>query len=445
MKRHNYGLNHLSATCGQVGRLQTLSCVPIIAGDSIEARLSGNFNLSPHRKNVLLDGRWDIYVFFVPHRICFDGQYSGPDRDTWQPGTRWKNFIEDKSLETATFATETFTGNEPMFLGTHARPSGADYVVPEWRLQGYNLIYNRYFRDIDRDDNEWAYNVNAKDKPSSTNESAHRFGRRTCHLPMRPFTAIKSNISNSVVNGQGAFANQTVVDIEKAQADYHSQVDSEYFGDRYAEVLRNAFGSGYRDDDSDPVLLKSFRQWVSGQNVIGSDDASLGQLTGMTATELDLHFPRRSFREHGTLWIMGVFRYAPVLNNGIHYFDYDTNPSYVDFTGDPQLLHAQEPKQYASQHFVKDGNANILGTLPHGWWLREQPDYIHNFYSRFDGYPFLDGLPQSVADSNNYIRPEEYNQVFASMQFGHWQSQMEIAMEAYRVVPPAVTSLKAGV
>jgi hypothetical protein len=45
--RNAYDLSHFSFSLGAIGSLQTLSVVPIVAGDSMQLDLQGVFRLSP--------------------------------------------------------------------------------------------------------------------------------------------------------------------------------------------------------------------------------------------------------------------------------------------------------------------------------------------------------------------------------------------------------------
>ena len=98
--RTPHDLSHLVFSCGKMGRLQTLSCVPVMAGDSFEQDLVGSFRLSPMRRGLAVDSMVDIFTFYVPHRHIYgdawitmmeEGVASDPitDTDDNQPIAIW--------------------------------------------------------------------------------------------------------------------------------------------------------------------------------------------------------------------------------------------------------------------------------------------------------------------------------------------------------------------
>ena len=78
-KRCSYDLSHFSFLTGRIGRLQTLSVMPVVAGDSFELMLEGVFRLSPLRRQLVMDCRVDLMAFYIPHRHIY--------------GDDWVNFI----------------------------------------------------------------------------------------------------------------------------------------------------------------------------------------------------------------------------------------------------------------------------------------------------------------------------------------------------------------
>ena len=54
LDRCSYDLGHFTIQCGAIGALQTLSLIPVCAGDSFEIDFNGVFRLSPLRRNPLI-------------------------------------------------------------------------------------------------------------------------------------------------------------------------------------------------------------------------------------------------------------------------------------------------------------------------------------------------------------------------------------------------------
>ena len=128
MKRTRYDLGHFSFSCGQVGRLQTLSFIPVVAGDSVGINLEGVFRLSPLRRNLTVDIMVDLFAFFVPYRHVY--------------GQDWIDFILQGNDESIIFPTTELGANNIHYLGV----SNLTGSIPRWMTAGYNRIWNRYFR-----------------------------------------------------------------------------------------------------------------------------------------------------------------------------------------------------------------------------------------------------------------------------------------------------------
>src|SRR5258707_13017777 len=73
-ERMPHDLSHLGFLAGQIGRLITISCTPVIAGDCFEMDAVGALRLSPLRRGLAIDSTVDIFTFYVPHRHVYDLQ-----------------------------------------------------------------------------------------------------------------------------------------------------------------------------------------------------------------------------------------------------------------------------------------------------------------------------------------------------------------------------------
>ena len=168
MKRYDYDLSHFSLICGKVGRLGGVTVVPVVAGDSFEAQITSVVNMSPLRRQLTLDARFDIFGFFVPHRHIY--------------GDDWNTFIEEGYDETVTFTGQALS-NPVYFMGCGHELSG---TVPKWLPWGYNRIWNRWFRVPNAAGSELA------DTYTPTADDECRYGYKTAHLPSY-FTGLGSS------------------------------------------------------------------------------------------------------------------------------------------------------------------------------------------------------------------------------------------------------------
>ena len=66
--RNLFDLSHYSLMAGNIGRLQTLSLIPIVAGDSITLNLDTVIRLTQLRRDMVIDAKVDLFAFYIPHR-----------------------------------------------------------------------------------------------------------------------------------------------------------------------------------------------------------------------------------------------------------------------------------------------------------------------------------------------------------------------------------------
>jgi len=133
IERNEYDLSHFCHQVGHIGRLTTLACVPIIAGDSMQLDLAGVFRASPLRRNMYLDYHVDIAAFYVKHR--HDAIY----------GDTWVTFMKQGFDESQTLGTDTMAAGVSLnCLAVYTNPSTA---LPRWLTRGLPYIWNRFYRD----------------------------------------------------------------------------------------------------------------------------------------------------------------------------------------------------------------------------------------------------------------------------------------------------------
>ena len=110
MKRYPTDLSHYAFQCGDIGKLQTISCIPVMAGDSISLDFEGVFRLSPLRRNLVVDCCVEIFGFYDKHRHTY--------------GADWITFIKDGVREAITFPSVS-EASEKYYLGTFYSASEA--------------------------------------------------------------------------------------------------------------------------------------------------------------------------------------------------------------------------------------------------------------------------------------------------------------------------------
>ena len=421
MPRNIYDLSHFEFSAGQVGRLQTLACIPIIAGDSIELNMQGIWRQSALRRNLTVDAHVDNFAFFVPHRHIY--------------GDDWINFIKQGTDETVTFSTINLGAEEIDYIAS----GSATGVLPLWRFAGYNRIWNRYFRaptDV---------TAELSDTDFGTGDSNRKQFGQLCGRIKTPWTSgINATVDASDREASTAGNVLDILDLERVRARYRTEQQRDWFNQRYTDLLEDVFG-GFANADADerPTLIKRQHHMLSGYDVDGTDAAALGTYSGKSVGTCGLSFPRRFFPEHGALWIMTLMRYPTIHEEEVHYLDKKSQPTYLEIAADPQLWEAEPPHEIQVQDFFKGTDSSSLGTVPYGQWYRYHPSHVHRLYDALDGFTFIASIPGNQ-DQARYVRNNDYNNVYQTTQLGDWQVQARIGVTAHRAVPTVLESIFAG-
>ena len=431
MKRNAFDLGHQSQMTGKIGRLQTLSVIPVMAGDSLQIDMKGLFRLSPLRRNITMDAKVDLFAFYIPHRHIY--------------GENWTNFIKEGIDEGITFPGKTVGWPEE-----YAGNSDADGdVKPLWRHAGYNRIWNRYFRAPTDDlsilgDND-LITVGTGGETAAT---IAKYGRKVCYLKSIWTTSIdgETDINDRKVNiseiaGTDYF---DILDLAKTKARYRTELQREWFARRYNDVMSEIWGSGVNiDADERPQLCMRKSFWLSGYDIDGTGDANLGQFSGKVAGTGGMHMPRKYFNEHGAVWLMCCIRFPTVHSKEKNFLHQLVNPSYKEIAGDYDIVAAEPPVNLETEDYFNSSQNVILGKIPYGQWYRHQAHRVHSDFEDIEGYAFIDELPLTK-DQSRYVNSEYYDQVFQTDQLSHWNTSMNINAMVLRGVPTARGSIFAG-
>lgn len=414
-------LSHFSFDAGEIGHLQTIAAIPIVAGDSVSVDLEGIWRLSPLRRNLVVDCQIDMFAFFVPHRHIY--------------GEEWIDFIKEGKNATANFPPAS-TNVTIDYLGAHY---SVDEEMPLWVPGGYNRIWNRYFRAPTDD-----VKIRADDYfANSVDERLHGF--RCGYLPKPWSTGVYDGGVSETEREVPVVADTfDIVDLNRVQAEYRSEVDREYFGQRYNDLLNTVFGSTVNTDaDERPTLCAHNSWWLSGYDVDGTADATLGSYSGKSAGIGKMGFRRKFFPEHGAMWIMTMARFPTIHVLERHFLASKVNPSYLEISGDPDLVAAEPPAPLLGNEFFRAATATDLGEGPYGQWYRYHPSHVHQLYEELDGFTFIDTRIDTI-ERSHYMTANEYDEVFQTTQLGHWQSHSSVGVHVNRVTTGPRSSLYAG-
>lgn len=419
-KRNPYDLSHLSFSVGAIGALQTLSTIPVVAGDSMQLDLQGIFRLSPLRRNLTTDVTVDLFAFFVPHRHIY---------------TNWEDFIKDGYDEAITLGTDSITSNLQC-CGT----TNLNGTTPRWAHRGYAQIWNRYFRDP-TDDNEKSEDYL---KDILETDDRRKYGEPCCYLPSIWNTNVKSELTSDDYTLASA-TDFDIRDLSLLKGRLKTEIMREQFSQRYADVIRTGWGTNVSTDaDQRPTLIMRNTTQLSGYDVDTTDTAGVGTWAGKSVGVCDLRFPMRVFPEHGALWIMALLRFPTIHANEVHYLIKKSEPTYQQISGDPELVSRSAPIDItAGDVFFDSSDATSLGRMPYAQWYRQHPNYSHPEFANVNGFPFIQTDFTTRAGAL-YPGLAAYDGVFQSTQLKHWQSQVRVGLKSLRHVPDVMSSIFVG-
>lgn len=429
--RNTYDLSCYNAVCGQIGRLQTLFTIPVYANDTIDINLIGALRLSELKRYLTLDCKVDTFAFYVKHRFIY--------------GSTWEDMVMNGMQDATVLPTDTATYHTMDFLG--GTPPG---TIPKAYNEGYYAIWNDYFR---------IPNVTPTPKASmnlthSLDQDEYRWGELTARLPSFwntgvPATNIDAVDYQEVVPNAGG--NIELLDIANVQAQYKDQVDLEWFGHRYRDVLANKHGSQGVSIDADerPELLMHNESWLSGYDVDGTDAQTLGNYKGKSQGTINLRVPPKYFNEHGMIWVMMVIRFPSILQEEKHYLMHHTW-DYETIMGDPNIWNIKPPIELSEDDFHGLGGSDSWGVHPYGQWARTQPNRIHQRFHGLEGFPFIAentiDLWDLHYDGEQFGWPGAPDTIdyFGNEDLGHWNLISKAEITAKRNIPTARKSLYAG-
>lgn len=451
MDRNTFDLSHLSHTAGHIGRIQTLSVIPVEAGSSLDINLDGLARLAPCRKEIVSECQVDICAFFVPHRIVYG-----------QP------FID--MLKEGADSVPSFTG-----IPVAAAYRNASYLtlssiganINRALLEGYNRIYYNYYAVP-------SFSANPDEPGGATNNftffpttqpgaaNCRKYGRLAARLPhvLNGGNAVNVAVSGWETQGLSDVDAQVPVtagtfdirDLALVKSRFKSEAESAWFDHFYQDVMQTRWGTEV-GPDTDPTnlrphMLMRATHMMSGTDIDGMGDANMGTFQGKTLERISFNMPRKYFNEHGFVFVLGLFRYPLVHAREAHPLLQVTNYTYDQIAADPERYAAIKPEQFDPTPWLVGGStftptANVL--QPYGQHYRFQPNRVHENFapSVIPGYPFSN-FNGPLLDNWYYYADEEYRETFQTNQIGQWQLQARLKVMKQSVLPNVNASIFAG-
>lgn len=423
--RQSYDLSHWSMQAGAIGSMTSLATIPVIAGDSIELDISSVFRMSPFRRQMYLDALVDIAVFYVKHRHIYG------DDD-------WTNFIRQGFDESVTFGTDTMPAVDANCWALKVNPSAA---APRWLTRGMVYIHNNYYRDPSYAAGELAVDYFPNLSASS---EIWNWGLPCCHLKSMSTGTVDSTIATADYRLPLESSEVSLLSLDALRGRLQSEISRDYFSIRYRDVLSHTWGSNVNPDvDRRPELAYRTSQWLSGLDVTGTDDATLGSWVSKAQALIRCKMPSKFIPEHGALWVVALVRFPFVHDKETHYLATKSQPTYAQLAGDPSIVGTQTPVTLnGTDIFIGSGSVD-LGEIPHSQWYRTHPSFVHGRYPIVAGHPFLTNNPSDRPNAL-YIEHDDYDGAFQNYSLKHWNAQSHVGVKAKRFVPDVRRSIFAG-
>jgi len=437
--RNQYDLSSKAMVTGHIGRLQTLQIYPVVADDSFELEASGIIRLSPLRREVVSEWQIDVHGFFVPHRHIY--------------GSAWalmlKEGVDSPATGITPYSIAAASRNAP-YLGVPALAA----TTPKWLIDGYNWIWDQYYR-IPYQPSDATMGTFPTGAAGTADERWRKYGRLCARLdgPLTMTTRVNSggaiswrDLDYATDTDVAAVATLDVADLARVQGELRSEIQATYFSDRYRDVLNSKFGTSVSiDADQRPELLFSETFMMSGHDVDGTDQATLGSFVGKANGSVRFYMPRKHFNEHGCIWVMALVRPEHINQAELHPLT-KVAETYLNTVADPAQWENREPEPTAWSDWINTTTPTTGQTqyyTPFGSHYRIQPNRIH------PDLDFSAGYPWSVINDPSgqlflYHSDSEYGNCFTSVQFGHYQIALEIQADAWRRIPKPEASIFTG-
>lgn len=455
MDRNTYSLSHLSHRAFHIGRWQTLSILPMEPGSSIDLSIEGIMRLAAPRREIVSDCQFDICVFWVPHRI--------------HQGQKWIDFINKGPTATPYTSDTTINVGADYRTAPYLCQNVIGATINPMIVMGYNSIFYNYLAIPSfsgNADNPAINNLDFDWFPTNETGAANcrLYGRLAARLPhiLNGANVVDeggsagweaqtlSDNDQKVPSDPGGDGYFNLTDLADIQGRYKSKVTGAWFTHFYQDVIQEKWGT-HVGPDADPrnlrpTLLMRETTMLSGHDVDGTDDATLGSYQGKTLQSVGLRMPRKLFAEHGNVFILACPRYPLVHTDEVHYLLKKTSWAYNEIAGDPDMVGNQAPENWDPQPWL-----TITSTWApadnfkhaYGQWYRFQNNVVHPHFKAIPGYPFS-SFNGANAQQWFYYADDEYALTFETPQIGQGQLQALIKCDKHSLIPGVSSSYFAG-
>lgn len=457
-ERTENDLSHFSATIFKVGRIQTITRIPTLPGDSIEFSLDAMFKMSELRRPQPVDFCFEMFAFWNPYRWSYEGReaftnadarkrnwqamlMAGADRDIRLPpqNPNTNNDVVTRGLPLGGYTKKSGTNDEvdTAFLNFMSLPANTNKAltylaylrsaitnkVPKHLVMDYNRVYRTYFMDPQWHDLTAGTATASAMQTIPTNDVAREFGYQACNLKTL-YTTIRKDLGVDAgdyivdrTSGNGLDG----IDLRKLQEQkmrYRSETKRQWHAVSYSDIIKDIFkGSTDAEDTHEPWFLGSSKQWLSGFGSSGGP--------GLAEGKVNFSFPRKYFPEHGTILLIGLLRFPPVFEVEQHRLDVeDQFKTYHTLINEPGYSDMRPPEEWQHDWLYSNGTSTVkYGWHPVQMHYRTHPNYIHpRFYEEEFGFNYIPGgvgTPYATGLLHRDVGDETTMPIFRNETFEH--------------------------
>lgn len=420
MKRRLFNLSHSVTTYGKIGQIIPVELVEVIPGDTFQGRSGMLVRFQGTKKPVLTNFRAEMFRFYVPFRLIWDG---------------FESFITKRTGSVPMYTVEKSTADfskgqvsdevvEQMLMGI----MNTGQTVSQLPFLAFKAIYDEFFRDED------ASEFDLGDWCTSQAPLVQAGHRHTYVTNIRAAQAQGDypEISAPVSSGTAKF---TVEKVRDAMRLMRLQERREMFGDRYFDVLRSYGVRANFELLEKPEVLGRSGHLVSFTDVVAtgqSTSVSLGEIAGHAIAGWHHNNRRKAFREHGLIMSLLVIRPRAVF--GMYGAPIRWKEDYSDFWA-PEF-DVQTPRGFSG--YLRPGSSPI-GYFPQYEEYRGMSDILNlgpssTYRSYFANSGSADSGTPETLDSLREAKSSDFDDLFLSSSDPHCFVQAHHRLRAYRLL-----------
>ena len=420
MRRWKYNMSHTVIQPIAMGYLQSFGRWNVLPGDTWHGTCGIFARLSPMVRAVLSDFRWDVYLFYVPHRYCYRND--------------WRNYIKEGPIDETPTSLPTYGANHSISSWCHNKHKTSTILkhIPI----SYWQIYNNYFKDPQDSD------VPTNTIPTDDGTLDH-YGKLVCRLKTLASTIRKDSFDTDggdiTIGSDGKF---NVLELREAKDDLRVERLLKVFNQRdyYSKAMKIIFDTNvFEPQDEIPELVAHTSGTTNISDVVAKGDERLGQMVGHGEAGLRLEVKPKHFSEHGTLWGLIVCRNENFMTQYTPWTDEDRG--YKQMVGDPRYADLP-PVEVKYRDIGASGSTSVVGHQPYYQWFRGMESYVNEiFWHGTEGWSVDQGTPSTWENLVKYPGKATSDAYFTTSEFGHAQMVSKNRLNVIRAIPPVTRSI----